>query len=108
MGRAGIVLLGCRYDVILRVALESRFKVMSESEPWSLCWSDMPLLPEKIVELKQNGVGEINQDSLPLVLINLCYLNCSLWVALSVRGSKSLIISPQCMKSVERIVWGGI
>lgn len=57
--RKGIYLIGCRYDVVLRVAMEFHFKIVNENEPWAMCWSDLPLLPDKIAELKRKQVFKI-------------------------------------------------
>lgn len=47
------MVLGCRYDVILRVSMENNFTGVGETDCWSLCWSDIPLTNERINDMKR-------------------------------------------------------
>ncbi|ODM97749.1 Tubulin polyglutamylase TTLL6 [Orchesella cincta] len=48
-----ICLVGCRYDVLPQVAKEMGFDVVSESDLWNINWSDSPLAPQKIMEMRR-------------------------------------------------------
>ena len=51
--RKGIWLGHCRYDVVLRVAMEHGFKLVGENDLWHVSWTDAPLMADKIAEMRR-------------------------------------------------------
>ncbi|OXA61858.1 Tubulin polyglutamylase ttll6 [Folsomia candida] len=87
--KKGLLVLGCRYDVILRVSMENNFTGVGETDCWSLCWSDIPLTNERINDMKRK------QARVYLIVFEY---------------SRNDLVhnSPECMKSVEKIVYAEI
>ncbi|CAL8069500.1 unnamed protein product [Orchesella dallaii] len=52
-GKKRICLVGCRYDVLPQVAKEMGFDVVSETDLWNINWSDSPLAPQKIMDMRR-------------------------------------------------------